>query len=108
MRCCRPQSSGSDGGMPCTSSKASWHLMLLKTGSGAGGLLSGVCGPLGLCAGSKDWDGGGLSGGGCRDRDGAGWVGDSGGDWDGGGLVGGSTPGPVGSGRVLYGCSSRA
>lgn len=85
MRGCCPQSSSSDAGMPCTSSKASWHLMLLKTGSRAGGLLSGAWGPVGPCAGSKGWDGGDPAGGGCRERDGTGWVGDCGGDRDGGG-----------------------
>ena len=108
VRGCRPQSSGSDGGMPCTSNKASWHLMLLKTGSSARGLLSGACGPVGPCAGNKDWDGVDLAGGSCRDRGGGGWVGDCGGGWHGGDLVWGSTPGPDSSGSVWYGCSSRA
>lgn len=84
---CCPQSSGSDEGIPCTSNRASWHLMLLKTGSNAGGLLSGAGGPVGHFAVIRDWGAGGL--------------------------VGDSTLEPDGSGRVWYGdslvgCSSRA
>lgn len=36
-RGCRTQSSCGEEGLPCASDKASWHLMLRKTGSGAGG-----------------------------------------------------------------------
>lgn len=87
MRGCCPQSSGSDEGIPCTSNEASWHLMLLKTGSSAVGLLSGAGGPVGPFTGIRDWDAGGL--------------------------VGDSTLEPDGSGRVWYGdglmgCSCRA
>lgn len=92
VRGCRPQSSGSDRALPCTSNKASWHLMLLKTGGGAGGLLSRAWGPAGPFAFIKDWDGSGLAG--------SGWVEDCGGDWGGGGLVGDSAPGRDDSGRV--------
>lgn len=79
-RGCRPPSSCSEAGVPCTSDKASWHLMLRKTGSGAGGWLSAAWGTAGPCAGSKDWAAADLARDGCRERDGDGRVGDCGRD----------------------------
>lgn len=99
-RGCRPQSSCSEGRVSCTSDKASWLLMLRKTGSGAGGSLSGARGAAGPCAGSKDWDGGVLARGGCREWDGDGRVADCGRDWGGGDLAGGRISGPDGSVRL--------
>lgn len=99
-RGCRPQSSCSEGSVPCASDKASWHLMLRKTGSGAGGWLSGAWGTAGPCAGSRDWHGGDLARGGCRERDANGRVADCGRDWGGGDLLGGRIAGPDGSVRL--------